>query len=127
MANSSLPLNAMLVSSYRHTGSWLPGRSAWLARGAVLVGLLMAVLSQGAMAMPATPSAASAPPAPQGPKVPAPPKPPALPSAGLDRNFKGVRVAWFKDLGGVPFDARVRTVVDGHRKTFESLGWPSSE
>ena len=40
----------------------------------------------------------------------------------LDRNFKGVRVAWFKDLGGVPFDPRVRTVVDGHRKTFESLG-----
>src|SRR5881394_3095816 len=40
----------------------------------------------------------------------------------LDRNFKGVRVAWFKDLGGVPFDARVRAVVDGHRKTFESLG-----
>jgi amidase len=40
----------------------------------------------------------------------------------LDRSFKGVRVAWFKDLGGVPFDARVRTVVDGHRTTFESLG-----
>jgi len=40
----------------------------------------------------------------------------------LGRSFKGVRVAWFKDLGGVPFDARVRTVVDGHRKTFESLG-----
>jgi amidase len=40
----------------------------------------------------------------------------------LDRNFKGVRVAWFKDLGGVPFDARVRTVVDAHRATFESLG-----
>ncbi len=40
----------------------------------------------------------------------------------LDRNFKGVRVAWFKDLGGVPFDARVRTVVDAHRTTFESLG-----
>jgi amidase len=40
----------------------------------------------------------------------------------LDRNFKGVRVAWFKDLGGVPFDARVRAVVDGHRATFESLG-----
>jgi amidase len=40
----------------------------------------------------------------------------------LDRNFKGVRVAWFKDLGGVPFDSRVRAVVDGHRKTFESLG-----
>ncbi len=40
----------------------------------------------------------------------------------LDRSFKGVRVAWFKDLGGVPFDTPVRTVVDGHRKTFESLG-----
>src|SRR5437868_7326853 len=40
----------------------------------------------------------------------------------LDRSFKGVRVAWFKDLGGAPFDPRVRTVVDGHRKTFESLG-----
>ncbi|HLY19414.1 MAG TPA: amidase [Bryobacteraceae bacterium] len=40
----------------------------------------------------------------------------------LDRGFKGVRVAWFKDLGGVPFDARVRTIVDGHRATFESLG-----
>ncbi|HEV7967106.1 MAG TPA: amidase [Candidatus Acidoferrales bacterium] len=40
----------------------------------------------------------------------------------LDRSFRGVRVAWFKDLGGVPFDPRVRAVVDGHRKTFESLG-----
>jgi amidase len=40
----------------------------------------------------------------------------------LERSFQGVRVAWFKDLGGVPFDARVRTVVDGQRATFESLG-----
>jgi amidase len=40
----------------------------------------------------------------------------------LDRSFKGVRVAWFNNLGGVPFDPRVRTIVDGHRKTFESLG-----
>ena len=40
----------------------------------------------------------------------------------LDRSFKGVRVAWFKNLGGVPFDPRVRAVVDGHRRTFESLG-----
>jgi amidase len=40
----------------------------------------------------------------------------------LDRAFKGVRVAWFKDLGGALFDPRVRTVVDGHRRTFESLG-----
>src|SRR3954465_11053431 len=40
----------------------------------------------------------------------------------LARSFKGVRVAWFKDLGGVPFDPRVRALVDAHRKTFESLG-----
>lgn len=40
----------------------------------------------------------------------------------LDRSLKGVRVAWFKSLGGVPFDFRVRTIVDGHRLTFESLG-----
>jgi len=40
----------------------------------------------------------------------------------LNRSFKGVRVAWFKDLGGAPFDPRVRAVVDAHRKTFESLG-----
>jgi amidase len=39
----------------------------------------------------------------------------------LGRNFKGVRVAWFKDLGGVPFDARVRAVVDGQRAAFEAL------
>ena len=40
----------------------------------------------------------------------------------LGRSFKGVRVAWFKDLGGVPFDPRVRTIVDASRATFESLG-----
>ena len=43
-------------------------------------------------------------------------------SAPLERNFKGVRVAWFKDLGGVPFDPRVRSVIDTHWATFESLG-----
>jgi amidase len=40
----------------------------------------------------------------------------------LARDFHGARVAWFKDLGGVPFDPRVRGVVDAHRATFESLG-----
>jgi amidase len=40
----------------------------------------------------------------------------------LGRGFKGVRVAWFKDLGGAPFDPRVRAVVDAQRRTFESLG-----
>ncbi len=40
----------------------------------------------------------------------------------LERSFKGVRIAWFGDLGGVPFDARMRTVVDRHRATFAALG-----
>lgn len=40
----------------------------------------------------------------------------------LGRDFKGVRIAWFKDLGGIPFDPRVRAIVDGHRATLESLG-----
>jgi amidase len=49
-------------------------------------------------------------------------EPGELLARSLDRSFKGVRVAWFKDLGGVPFDPRVRTIIDGHRSTFESLG-----
>ncbi|HEX3745415.1 MAG TPA: amidase [Bryobacteraceae bacterium] len=40
----------------------------------------------------------------------------------LGRSFKGVRVAWFKDLGGVPFDPRVRDVIDRQRSIFETLG-----
>jgi amidase len=43
-------------------------------------------------------------------------------AAPLERNFKGARVAWYKDLGGIPFDSRIRSAVDAHRKTFESLG-----
>ncbi|MBN9662550.1 MAG: amidase [Acidobacteria bacterium] len=43
-------------------------------------------------------------------------------AAPLERSFRGVRVAMFKDLGGVPFDPRVRSIVEGHRKTLESLG-----
>lgn len=40
----------------------------------------------------------------------------------LGRDFQGARVAWFKDLGGVPFDAGLRAVVDSQRATFEALG-----
>jgi amidase len=40
----------------------------------------------------------------------------------LERSFKGVRIAWFKDLNGIPIDPRVRAAVDAQRKTFESLG-----
>ena len=38
------------------------------------------------------------------------------------RAFTGVRVAWWKDLGGVPVEPRVREVVDRQRLVFESLG-----
>jgi amidase len=40
----------------------------------------------------------------------------------LERAFKGVRVAWWKDLGGVPVDRRVREITNAQRAVFESLG-----
>ncbi|HYK17105.1 MAG TPA: amidase [Bryobacteraceae bacterium] len=40
----------------------------------------------------------------------------------LGRDFRGVRVAWWKDLGGLPVDARVREVMDAQCRVFESLG-----
>jgi amidase len=43
-------------------------------------------------------------------------------AAPLDRDFKGVRIAWWQDLGGVPVDRRVKQVVNAQRHTFESLG-----
>jgi amidase len=42
--------------------------------------------------------------------------------APLERDFKGVRVAWWRDLGGVPVDRRVRAAVDAQRHVFEALG-----
>jgi amidase len=42
--------------------------------------------------------------------------------APLDRDFKGVRVAWWNGLGGVPFEPEIRTVVDSTRRVFEGLG-----
>ena len=35
---------------------------------------------------------------------------------------KGVRIAWCRDLGGLPVDPRVTTVIDGQRHIFEDLG-----
>jgi amidase len=42
--------------------------------------------------------------------------------APLGRDFKGVRIAWSRDLGGLPIDRRVTAALDGQRKTFETLG-----
>jgi amidase len=43
-------------------------------------------------------------------------------AAPLGRSFKGVRVAWRKDLGGLPVDPRVKQVVNSRRRVFQSLG-----
>ncbi len=40
----------------------------------------------------------------------------------LQRDLKGVRVAWSIDLGGLPLDSRVRKVLEAQRRTFEDLG-----
>jgi amidase len=42
--------------------------------------------------------------------------------APLPRDLTGTRVAWSADLGGLPIDPRVTTVLDAQRKTFEALG-----
>src|SRR6185436_16503447 len=42
--------------------------------------------------------------------------------APLGRSFKGARVAWWRGLGGIPFEAEIRRTVDANRKVFESLG-----
>jgi amidase len=50
------------------------------------------------------------------------PSDPAAFRAPLSRSFRGTRVAWCPDLGGLPVDARVRAVLSAQRKTFEALG-----
>ena len=40
----------------------------------------------------------------------------------LDRDFAGTRVAWSRNLGGLPVDPRVTAVIEGERRTFEDLG-----
>jgi amidase len=59
---------------------------------------------------------------------PDPRSPIALPEPGgsfahsLGCDLKGVRVAWWTGLGGVPFDRRVKAAVNAQRALFESLG-----
>jgi amidase len=42
--------------------------------------------------------------------------------APLDRNFRGVKIAWSRDFGGLPIDPRILETMDGCRGAFESLG-----
>lgn len=59
---------------------------------------------------------------------PHPGDPLALPEPGsrfaapLERSFKGVRVAWWKGLGGIPFEPEIVSVVNANRRAFEELG-----
>lgn len=43
-------------------------------------------------------------------------------SAPLERDFRGVRVAWSKTLGGLPVDARTTAVLEAQRGVFADLG-----
>lgn len=40
----------------------------------------------------------------------------------LERDFKGVRIAWNRTFGDLPVDPRVTTAIDAQRPTFEALG-----
>ena len=40
----------------------------------------------------------------------------------LARDFRKVRVAWSRNLGGLPVDARITRVLEAQKKVFESLG-----
>jgi amidase len=40
----------------------------------------------------------------------------------LERDFRGVRIAWNRDLGGLPVDPRVTAVIDAQHHVFTGLG-----
>ena len=40
----------------------------------------------------------------------------------LERNLKGIRIAWSSDLGGLPVDSRVTKTLEAQRAVFEDLG-----
>lgn len=50
------------------------------------------------------------------------PSDPSIFAKPLERDVRGVRVAWCPDLGGLPLDRRVRSVVEAQRRTFVDLG-----
>ena len=50
------------------------------------------------------------------------PSRPEVFSADLTRDFRGVRVAWCPDLGGLPLSPKIREVLETQRAVFEDLG-----
>jgi len=49
-------------------------------------------------------------------------QPGALFARPLERDWSGVRIAWSRDLGGLPVDVQVTEVMESHRRVFEELG-----
>ena len=49
-------------------------------------------------------------------------EPASIFAESLERDFHGVRIAWSRDLGGLPVDARVTDAIDARRGVFASLG-----
>ena len=43
-------------------------------------------------------------------------------SRSLQKKFKGIRIAWSKNLGGLPVDPRVTAVLESQKKVFRGLG-----
>jgi amidase len=50
------------------------------------------------------------------------PSDPSSFAASLGRDFKNTRIAWCPDLGGLPLDSRVRSILAQQRQTFVDLG-----
>jgi amidase len=49
-------------------------------------------------------------------------EPGAIFARPLKRSFKKVRVAWSRDLGGLPMDPRVTAVLESQKETFRDMG-----
>jgi amidase len=49
-------------------------------------------------------------------------EPGGLFSRSLERNFEGVRIAWSRDLGGLPVDPQVTAVIEEKMAVFEAFG-----
>jgi amidase len=87
-------------------GSWSPlSTSGPMARSVADVALFLSVLAK---------------PDPKNPTVLS--GDPARFAGRLDRSFKGARVAWYKGLGGLPFEPEIRRVTDASRHVLESFG-----
>ncbi len=50
------------------------------------------------------------------------PEPGAIFNRGLKRNFRKVRVAWSRDMGGLPVEPQVMQVLEQQRRIFQDLG-----